>query len=519
MNLKTAKPKVIIISDGVPIMAQGLVAMADLLRSNHIDCSVRNLWTERRAGKEAPLTGWTEGATIAGISIQWFYQIPLSLKLAKEIKNLSPSTFVVAGGMTAGFFAEEIIANHIEFDGVIKGDGEIPLLNLCYQLKRKKPDLDEIPNLTYRTRKGKVKNSHAKFYVAGPRQLNSLNFSNFSLLENKGSYIANSSWREITDRSIDINFDISSTFYICGGRGCSVNCIFCGGGKRAHFLHSGRRKVIFRSPAATVEDVSRALKYGFSSIHACFDPFPHGKQWFEFCRLIKNKGIRTNFIFESFSLPSEKFLQCLKETFPNCIVVISPETSIEKIRKKAKGFFFTNRELESTCQQAEKLKIPFQLFFGYFLPDDDETTIERNMEYIYTLRKRFPDHVTVFYYPYSTDPASPIMVNPRRYKMSCDTKTFNNYLKALSRADQLKGNLLSHLPIQHNREYYELLSLRIEMEEALKRNVPEVAHRIRQRHQQRTFYEIARRISGKIKVNEIRRPQLHNLFLNFFNEK
>lgn len=523
VKVKPAKPskgRCLLVHDGTAIMASGLFALAEFLKKNGFDCEIRNCFSERRFGLDAGFESDIKKFDVLGISIHWFYQIPASIELARKAREISRRPFIVAAGFTASAFAEEIVAQSREIDAVIKGDGEIPLLKLCSEIASGKKNLDSVPNLYYSGRGGKVLRSGAGDYAADKNILDKLDFGDLSSLRNWHYYVHTSSWREITDGAPDIGFDIDTTFYLCGGRGCSVQCVFCGGGIDAHRIHSMRKKsFIFRSPKRIADDVEAALKHGYRSFHACFDPTPNGKHWFEFMSDIRKRLIHTNFIFESFSLPSDKFIRTAKQTFDHGILVISPESAVETIRKKCKGFYYTNRQLENCLETIGITGLNAHIFFGYFLPGDNEKSVENTMAYIDSLVKSYGEFINVFYYPYSTDPCSPLALAPDKFKMSGMVSTFENYRSELSKEENLRGNLLRHFPVTKEKSQWDMLSLRIELERAAGRRIPLIADEIRSKLKTKTgeFYkDLARKLAEEEEIGSIQRNALHDYVMSYY---
>ena len=503
----------LLVHDGSPIMASGLPALALLLRDRGIDCELRNLDSERRGGAVDDF-GLTVGDfDILAISMHWFYQIPAALEVAARARKASNGIFIVAGGFTAGFFAEEIIRSQQDIDAVIRGDGEVPLLMLCDELAKKKPSLTSVPNLVFRGGGGRLVRSRAPAYAATANMLDLLDFGDLSCLRRPALYRKYSSWREITDGSSDIGFDIDSTFYMCGGRGCSVQCMTCGGGKKSHAIHSMRKRgYIFRSWARIADDAQEAVRQGYGSIHACFDPVPNGKHWLDFMKMMRKRQIRTNLIFECFSLPSKKFLRAVRETFENAIIVLSPETSVDSARKKCKGFSYTSRQLIKCLEWIHGEGLRSQVFFSYFQPGESEKTANRNLDFIDGLLSAYGDFTSVYYYPYSTDPCSPVSLQPKKLGMTCEIGSFADYRRELARGDRLRGNLQRHFPAGHDRRYWDLLALRIELETACRRQSPRNADTIRSKLGDRTgdFYmELAKKISEGKDITLIERGSLH----------
>jgi hypothetical protein len=219
-----------------------------------------------------------------------------------------------------------------------------------------------------------------------------------------------------------------------------------------------------------VDDVSAALASGVRAIHSCFDPVPGGEHWFAFMDEIERRGIRVNMIFESFGLPGRPFLERFARVFPRGLVVISAETADERIRRRVRGFPFTNAELESTLALVGRLGLHAQVFLGYFVPFESLASLHRTRRWARRLAARHAGHVEVLHYPYSTDPGSPLARHPSRFGMRCGMRSAADYERELAGQEPWLGNLLRHEPATD--DDWRAASLGIEIEQACLRHEP-----------------------------------------------
>jgi len=90
---------------------------------------------------------------ILAIDLHWHHQSYDVIEVVKKVKAAFPSIYVLLGGFTASFFHEEIMRNFDGVDGVIRGEAEVPILELADTLQKGREDLFSVPNLTWR-RKG-----------------------------------------------------------------------------------------------------------------------------------------------------------------------------------------------------------------------------------------------------------------------------------------------------------------------------------------------------------------------------
>ncbi len=504
-----------LIHDGMPIMPAGLPALAAWLGDNGQPACVWNLHAERRAGIVRRLERDLEGVRLVGISAHWFYQIPSALAMAKAGREAGCRGFVVLGGFTASLFGRDLLLRHPEVDGVIRGDGERPLLELARRLEKRSPSLEGVPNLVWR-RRGAVR-SNRFAYTAGAEDLDGLDFGRLDTIRNLAAHFEASSWREITDGSPSVGADLSATFYLCGGRGCSVACASCGGGRLAHRAHSRRTRVAFRAPERLADDVAEAMALGATSIHACFDPVPNGPHWHAFMDAMSRRNLRLPMIFESFGLPDARFLEHFAATFPGGIVVITAESADESIRRRVRGFPFTNADLEGSLGLAGRLGTRVQLFLGYFSPFEGLEGLHASRRWARDIARRHAGSVEVLHYPFSTDPGSPVATDPGAWSMSCAVRTLADYEREMGRQEPWLGNLLRHGPSGWSTLDLRAASLGVEIEQSLARSAPDEHARLERRLGARFdpfFTTLARKVLDSGRTEGLDRGSLHRIVLD-----
>ena len=71
-----------------------------------------------------------ESPRLVMIDLHWYEHSFGAIDIARHVRRILPEAKIVIGGLTATYFAEEILQTHREIDYVIRGDGEIPLLKL-----------------------------------------------------------------------------------------------------------------------------------------------------------------------------------------------------------------------------------------------------------------------------------------------------------------------------------------------------------------------------------------------------
>ncbi len=422
------------------VMPMGTMALADLLDREGYNVRIFHTGIEQICDRTFQVKNLLKkyDSSLVGIDLHWYVHSYDALRIADLVKQFSNAQ-VVLGGFTASFFAKEILSNFESVDAVIQGDAEVPLLKLLED----RNSFEKIPNLMYRDGKS-LKQSNRK-YIADKCDLDRLNFSNFNLLSNFNEYRKSISQFGDLDPS-GYKAKLKTQGWLCIGRGCSVNCSYCGGGKNAFNIHSGRRTPILRSKEKVVEDLVRLEEEKISCVYIDFDPFPEKRGYYHdlFSLIRKEKiDISTNFLLWS---PSNRaFIQDFKRTFNPLYTTISlsPESGSEKVRRKNKGFYFNNKELFSWLNKVKKERIPIQLYFTSGLSGETEKSFEDTINLGKKVVEDYPI-VSISCMPILLEPASLRFLYPKKYGISLKLRNFMdfyNHFKALEKGSQVSTRL------------------------------------------------------------------------------
>ena len=84
-----------------------------------------------------------------------------------------------------------------------------------------------------------------------------------------------------------------TSHWLCIGRGCKIDCSFCGGGSHAHKILANRDKIVLRSIDRVVEDISRLNQMGIDQVSLLPFSFPSTYPWkiIRPLRTIRGRGI------------------------------------------------------------------------------------------------------------------------------------------------------------------------------------------------------------------------------------
>lgn len=292
--------------------------------------------------------------------------IDYELGLGSVIKQFSPKTKVVCGGIHAWLNPEEIL-NNKNVDFVIRGHGEIPFKLL---VNGKKPS--KVPGLCYRNQSRKViKNVFLPSKIDFQKTISLLDYSKYE---------------EIYKRT----YSFRNTRHLFTSFGCPFNCNFCS------VPNLYLRKILFRDIENVIEEVKRLSK--ITSRITFVDPDINiNKEHFIklFSRIIeeKQKGAikrQTVFVIQArLDCFDKEMLKITKKV--NVIALIGLESISQNIRDKDlnKGGRMANMSSEEVIKKIEEIKKYLRpyLYFILATPETTKKDLMENLKYIKGLTK------------------------------------------------------------------------------------------------------------------------------------
>lgn len=397
-------------------MPMGLFPMASLLRARGFDVEIIHLDLE--SAQLEKILDLNELAAV-GLDCHWVNQTPVVLDTAALLKRKKPDLFIFLGGFTASYFTEEILTKYPFIDAVIRGDGEIPVIELCQALKEawtaKKSSanlLKGVQNLAWRQPTGEIVLNRFS-YVATSAEIDHLDFGRVDLLRHWPFY------RDLCKFWTKFSpLNRLPLFFLEVGRGCQYHCSFCGGSAGAQRCMNNRDNTAVRSVDSVIATIKRAVSSGYSLFYAGYD-FEGSESWYSrLFEQIKREGLSLSFGYGCWRLPSKALIDLMSECFDGVIIEISPETFDHRLRRKNKDkrLFYTNAELEQCLDYiGTRPNIKVQIYFGYFLPFDTEQTIFNTLDYMTKLLLRYASFAEVIYSKVTADPASYLFTHPDKY--------------------------------------------------------------------------------------------------------
>lgn len=362
-----------------------------------------------------------------GIDLHWLVHAHGSLELAKVVKKYHPRTPVIFGGLSASYYYEELI-NCSQVDYVIRGGSAEKPLSQLLEVIEQRASPTKVPNLIWEN-DGKVTVNELTYL---PTNLNTLSFNYGSMVRSSlhykdlGGHLPFQNW---------LDYPIVA---LLPWRGCTHNCITCGGSAQAYQQICGRESPANRSPGLLAKDVASISQYFNGPIIILGDIRSAGSDYAaRFFSEIRKKEVKNHIALELFQPASKDYLEMINDSIHNFNLQISPESHDEGIRK-AFGRNYSNKNLYETIRNALELGCKrIDLFFMIGLPKQTPRSVEETISYCEFLLSRFSDKEEVPIHPYISplapflDPGSKAFEDPDQYGYKLFHRTLTEHKQAL----------------------------------------------------------------------------------------
>jgi radical SAM superfamily enzyme YgiQ (UPF0313 family) len=402
----------------------GVFAIADFLDREGFGVKIINYPLEEYLDPNWSLIDYikTIDFKICGIDLHWIHNAYGAIEIARIVKEVKPNAKVILGGLSASYFHTQILKYYKSIDGIIRGEGEIPLLKYVQNINQNR-SLDSIPNFSYRNSSNHIK-TNSLSYTA--KTLDNLNFTNISLLKNAKQYF------ECSRKIMGISFNLSI------GRGCPFNCPFCGGGQRASQQLTGRNEVILRTPEKVIEDITYiADKYKVPSLFFGHGTYPANlKYWKTLFGLIQKEKIDIGGDLEIWRLPFPKemwkiFYKTFNRRFSS--VSISPRTLSTNVHKKIAKicdptFKFPKNQIEDLIKNANLFRRTLRIWLTAGFPFQTRLDFQKDLNFAikcmlkYGKTKSKP--ITIMNEPFHIFPGSPAYESPESFEINLNYNSF-----------------------------------------------------------------------------------------------
>jgi len=332
-----------------------LVCLMNYLKKHGLDCDIFDLyWTpisallDRVRSLHAPLVGVTSQS----------FNRDRAIEVIREVKRHCPSAKTVVGGKHFSFTDRECLDRIPEIDYVVRGEGEITLLDLARKLQDGKASLASVQGLTYRDGTAIVRNEDR------PQATNIDDFAlDYSILPTdkfrSGIYLKNFEREKI--RCLPLLL----------GRGCSQRCAFCS--------YPMMRYQVRSLPSVTAEISYLRKTFGCHCFWFCDPSFADRKRFVvELCDyLVKNEpGIKWS--CEARADTPLDLLETMARA--GCVSLdFAVESGSEKVLKAIRKNISVDQCLRF-AQATSNSGIRTLVFYMVSLPEEEESDAKMTLE-------------------------------------------------------------------------------------------------------------------------------------------
>lgn len=359
-----------------------------------------------------------------GIGLHWLCHAHGAIEVARLAKRCHPDVPVILGGLSASYYHQQLM-EYPEVDYVLRGDStEAPLAQLL-QCLREGRQPEEVPNLTWRDKTGLVRVNPLS-HVPATMELRPIDHA----------YMVRAVLR---DRDLTGNMPFRDWLeYPMGAgitcRGCTHNCVTCGGSEYAFRRFFGREAPAFRPPEALGNDLRNIQGFGKGFLMVIGDPRQAGM---EYARRFLDSvaGMKVPVTLELFTPAGDGFLQRVSEALPNFSLEISLESHDEEVRR-AFGKFYSNQAVEKTIQSAFAAGCQrLDIYFMIGLPRQTRQSVMDTVAYCGELLDRYGQEgrLHLFVSPLAPflDPGSMAFEEPERHGYRVFHRTLEEHRQAL----------------------------------------------------------------------------------------
>ena len=443
----------------ITYMPMGLMALANELRRRQLRTEVVHLGVEWLVEPTFNVVRAFDGQRIRaiGLPLYWHYQSFDVIEVARALKVAHPEAFVFLGGLTAGYFARELLERYAFLDGVVRGHAEGSCPRLIEELGAAEPDLGLVHGLVYRSPDGRVVDTTGttRAHAATPvPPLDDLVFGDLTALRHADVYASQFGFplaygREWSRTDNRASLSMGRAFYpLFIGRGCAWTCTFCGGNRDTLRQVNSTSKLQWRSPAAVVEDIRRAMDFGYRTMAVCFDPTPDkDTYWLDLFERIETARLGCDLYFECWGLPTERFVQRFRRTFPSpeSYLAISPDAGDEAVRKVNKQPFYTDRALFQSLDVLRQNDVSADVFYTIALPTETVHTARATQRQIDHSAATYPNARRLMTWSVQLEPGSPQFERPADFGMVTDRSCFDDFYRVHGGLGRGTGDTYSSL--------------------------------------------------------------------------
>jgi len=350
-------------------------------------------------------------APIFGIDLHWMLHCHGAIEIAKIVKKWHPESKLIFGGFSSSYFYKDLMS-YPEIDYIIRGDStEEPFRQLMDCLRDNK-NPEKVPNLVWKDGLGKM---HENPFTYVPADIDNIMVNHFGhVIRSVIRFRDFASYTPVKDWA---RYPITAVL-TC--RGCTENCVICGGSAAAFRKCYNRSKPAFRSPETVIRDIKQISHFSNGPIFILGDLNQAGEEYASrVLDLLTQNPVKNQFILELFYPASKDFLRRMSRACPDFCLEISPESHDPAIRK-IMGRPYSDKDLEQTLSDALEVGCRrLDVFFMIGLSKQTPQSVSDTIDYCEHLFKRFHGdrRLSLFISPLAPflDPGSLGFEHPERF--------------------------------------------------------------------------------------------------------
>jgi B12-binding domain/radical SAM domain protein len=407
----------------------GLTSIAEYLERAGYQVRIVNLAVRMLRGKKFDAEAFVRRlkARVFGIDLHWMVHCHGAIEMARIVKKWHPEAKVIFGGFSSSYFYKELL-EYPEVDYVLRGDStEEPFRQLMDCIKNN-GELEKIPNLVWRDSQGTI---HENPFCHVPADISDVMVNHYgNVVRSVIKYRDLISYTPVKDW---LRYPITAVL-TC--RGCTQNCVICGGSATTFRHCYNREKPVFRSPEAVARDIKQISRFSNGPIFILGDLRQAGENYAsQILSLLRQNKVKNQFILELFYPASRDFLRQMSLACPDFSLEISPESHDPEIRRII-GRPYSSQELEQTLSDALDVGCGrLDVFFMIGLPRQTTQSVMDTIDYCDHLLDKFngDKRLSLFISPLAPflDPGSLGFEHPERYGYRILFRTLEEHRQAL----------------------------------------------------------------------------------------
>ena len=309
-------------------------------------------------------------APIFGFDLHWMTQCQGAVELAAVLKKVHPDALTIFGGISATYYASQLI-EYPSVDVVVQGyDTLEPVRELVGQVRQGRRDFDSIPNLLYKV----DREVQATGFTHKPA-------SRYNDVSNDWSYYRDGSGGGPS---------VSKLIMTLPNTGCAHDCGWCGGSRFAYRNIMGVHKTLIQKDHDLIVEELHTMQEAAkrTSIYALQCYSENKVRMHQYLDAVKEVGYQSVF-FEQFNLTPPDTLTKMGES-TSAYIMLSPESHDPKISAAAGRGTYTMEEMENWIPRALDAGVKgIMIWFFIGMPYQDRQSVLDTVAYSERLIRKF----------------------------------------------------------------------------------------------------------------------------------